>query len=92
MAQKTPYNGFRKLHSHELDSGYAVLADAYEWLKSRGSNQWPQPFPYEKYRRWHEQGLNYGFFYIYFSKKECQYIFIIYSVCSRAITATFQAR
>lgn len=62
MTLQNPSNEFRKLHPHELDSGYAVLVEAYEWLKSRGSAQWPQPFPYEKYRRWHEQGLNYGFF------------------------------
>lgn len=52
----------RKLRSRELDSGYAVLIEAYEWLNSRGSSQWPHRFPYEKYSRWHELGLNYGFF------------------------------
>ena len=53
---------FRKLRLDELDTGYAVHIEAYEWLKSRGSKQWPKPFPYEKYRLWHEQRLNYGFF------------------------------
>ena len=53
---------FRKLYSHELNIGYAIHLEAYEWLKSRGSHQWLHAFPYEKYRRWHEQGLNYGFF------------------------------
>ena len=53
---------FRKLLSSELDSGYAVLIEAYEWLNARGSSQWPHRFPYEKYSRWHELGLNYGFF------------------------------
>lgn len=54
---------FRLLKPYELDNGYAVLLEAYEWLKARGSNQWPKPFPHEKYRRWHERGLNYGFFF-----------------------------
>jgi len=62
MTHKTPHNGFRRLHPRELDTGYAVLVEAYDYLKSKGSNQWPQPFSYEKYRRWHEQGVNYGFF------------------------------
>ena len=53
---------FRKLNLDEPDKGYAVLIEAYEWLNARGSNQWPKPFPLEKYRRWHEQGLNYGYF------------------------------
>ena len=53
---------FRRLHSNELDTGYAVHMEAYEWLKSRGSKQWPKPFPFEKYRLWHERRLNYGFF------------------------------
>jgi len=53
---------FRKLRFDELDSGYAVHLEAYEWLKSRGSKQWVQPFPNGKYRAWHEQRLNYGFF------------------------------
>ncbi len=57
-----PHNGFRKLHPYELATGYAVLVEAYEYLKSRGSIQWPHPFPYDKYRRWHNRGLNYGFF------------------------------
>ena len=52
----------RKLRSRELDSGYAVLIEAYDWLNSRGSGQWPHRFPYKKYRRWQERGLNYGFF------------------------------
>ena len=53
---------FRKLLAGELDIGYAVLIEAYEWLNARGSGQWPHRFPYVKYRRWHELGLNYGFF------------------------------
>jgi GNAT superfamily N-acetyltransferase len=53
---------FRRLLSNELDTGYAVHLEAYEWLKSKGSKQWPKPFPYEKYRLWHERRLNYGFF------------------------------
>ena len=53
---------FRKLLADELDSGYAVLIEAYEWLNARGSDQWPHRFPYEKYHGWHELGLNYGFF------------------------------
>ena len=61
-AEKRSVCKLRKLSSHELDSGYAVLIDAYEWLNSRGSTQWPHRFPYEKYSRWHERGLNYGFF------------------------------
>lgn len=62
MVTKNPQNGFRRLYPDELDIGYAVLVDAYEYLKSKGSSQWPQPFPHEKYRRWHAQGLNYGYF------------------------------
>jgi GNAT superfamily N-acetyltransferase len=54
---------FRKLKPHELEDGYAVLMEAYEWLNARGSNQWPEPLPLEKYRRWHKRGLNYGFFF-----------------------------
>ena len=53
---------FRGLRSDELDTGYALHLEAYEWLKSRGSSQWAKPFPYEKYRLWHGQRLNYGFF------------------------------
>lgn len=53
---------YRKLRANELDTGYAVHLEAYEWLKSRGSRQWPKPFPYEKYRLWHELRLNYGLF------------------------------
>ena len=61
-AEKRSVCEFRKLLSRELDSGYAVLIEAYEWLNARGSGQWPHPFPYEKYCRWHELGLNYGYF------------------------------
>ena len=57
-----PTYEFRKLRLNELDSGYAVHLEAYEWLKSRGSKQWVQPFPNQKYRAWHQQRLNYGFF------------------------------
>lgn len=60
--RKDPGSEFRKLLSSELDSGYAVLIEAYEWLNARGSCQWPHRFPYEKYCKWHERGLNYGFF------------------------------
>ena len=52
----------RKLNSHEIDDGYAILLEAYERLKARGSHQWLQAFPYAKYRLWHDKGLNYGFF------------------------------
>ena len=61
-AEKRSVCEFRKLLYSELDSGYAVLIEAYEWLNSRGSSQWPHRFPYEKYCKWHELGLNYGFF------------------------------
>jgi hypothetical protein len=61
-AEKRTVCEFRKLLSSELDSGYAVLIEAYGWLNARGSGQWPHRFPYEKYRKWHKLGLNYGFF------------------------------
>ena len=53
---------FRKLGPGELHTGYSILIEAYGWLKAKGSDQWPHQFPFEKYHRWHELGLNYGHF------------------------------
>jgi ribosomal protein S18 acetylase RimI-like enzyme len=52
----------RLLDEDEVNQGFTILCDAYEWLHARDIRQWVAPIPKETYEEWQEQQANYGLF------------------------------
>ena len=52
----------RKLQTQDLAEGHAILIDAFAWLEEKKIRLWTAPVPLNLYRKWLDQGCNYGLF------------------------------